>query len=62
MGEEWLYDLLTYLEKTMHWIEGFVQKELPEVTLYKPESTYQVWLDFSKLNISDAALKHLVVN
>ncbi len=61
-GEEWLDDLLTYLEKIMHWIEGFVQKELPEVTLYKPEGTYQVWLDFSKLNISDAALKHLVVN
>ncbi|MGH1386437.1 MalY/PatB family protein [Kordia sp.] len=61
-GEEWLDDLLTYLEKTMNWIESFVQNELPEVTLYKPEGTYQVWLDFSKLNISDAALKHLVVN
>ena len=61
-GEEWLDDLLVYLEKTMRWIEAFVKNELPEVTLYKPEGTYQVWLDFSKLNLSDAALKHLVVN
>ncbi|SNZ00148.1 MalY/PatB family protein [Flagellimonas pacifica] len=61
-GEEWLDNLLEYLEKTMYWIENFVQNELPEVTLFKPEGTYQVWLDFSKLNISDAALKHLVVN
>lgn len=61
-GEEWLDNLLSYLEKTMNWIENFVQKELPEVTLYKPEGTYQVWLDFSKLNISDKTLKHLVVN
>ncbi|WP_452218666.1 MalY/PatB family protein [Lacinutrix undariae] len=61
-GEEWLDDLLVYLEKTMHWMEDFVQNELPEVTLFKPEGTYQVWLDFSKLNLSDAALKHLVVH
>ncbi len=61
-GEEWLDDLLIYLEKTMDWIEDFVKKELPEVILFKPEGTYQIWLDFSKLNLSDAALKHLVVN
>ncbi|MBA6157301.1 putative C-S lyase [Tenacibaculum sp. S7007] len=61
-GEEWLNDLLIYLEKTMDWIEDFVKNELPEVTLFKPEGTYQIWLDFSKLNLSDAALKYLVVN
>ncbi|WP_299158243.1 PatB family C-S lyase [uncultured Tenacibaculum sp.] len=61
-GEEWLNDLLTYLEKTMNWIDNFLQEELPEVILYKPEGTYQVWLDFSKLKLSDRALKHLVVN
>jgi len=61
-GEEWLDDMLVYLEKTMNWIDDFTQKELPEVTLYKPEGTYQIWLDFSKLNLSDAALKHLIVN
>ena len=61
-GEEWLNDLLVYLEKTMNWIEGFVEKELPEVILHKPEGTYQIWLDFSKLNISNEALKHLIIN
>ncbi len=60
-GEEWLDDLLVYLENTMHWIEDFVKNELPEVTLHKPEGTYQVWLDFSKLNLSDATLNHLII-
>ncbi|ALJ03968.1 aspartate aminotransferase [Pseudalgibacter alginicilyticus] len=60
-GEEWLDALLVYLEKSMQWIENFIQNELPEVVFYKPEGTYQVWLDFTKLNLSDAALKHLVV-
>ena len=61
-GEEWLNNLLVYLEKTLNWVESYIQKELPEVTLYKPEGTYQIWLDFSKLKLSDKALKHLVVN
>lgn len=61
-GGEWLDDLLVYLEKTMYWIENFIQNELPEVTFFKPEGTYQIWLDFSKLNVSNAALKHLLVH
>ncbi|WP_106794167.1 MalY/PatB family protein [Aquimarina sp. Aq78] len=61
-GEEWLNDLVVYLEKTMNWIIDFIEKELPQVKLYKPEGTYQIWLDFSMLNLSDNALKHLVVH
>lgn len=61
-GEKWLDDLLVYLETTMNWIENYVQKELPEVVMYKPEGTYQVWLDFSRLKLSDKALKHVIVN
>ncbi|MDO5980258.1 MalY/PatB family protein [Flavivirga spongiicola] len=61
-GEEWLNDLLAYLEKTINWITDFVEREIPQIILYKPEGTYQIWLDFSKLNLSDDALKHLVVN
>ncbi|MBG6129461.1 cystathionine beta-lyase [Aquimarina sp. EL_43] len=61
-GEEWLNDLLVYLEKTMNWIIDFIETELPQITLYKPEGTYQIWLDFSTLHLSDNALKHLVVH
>ncbi|WP_109300977.1 MalY/PatB family protein [Aquimarina sp. AU474] len=60
-GEEWLDDLLIYLEKTLNWIQDFAHNELPEVTLLKPEGTYQVWLDFSKLSLSDDALEHLII-
>ncbi|UMB61209.1 PatB family C-S lyase [Lutibacter sp. A80] len=60
-GEEWLENLLEYLENTVNWILDFVEKELPDVTMYKPEGTYQIWLNFSKLNLSDIALKHLIM-
>ncbi|WP_372744213.1 MalY/PatB family protein [Lutibacter sp.] len=60
-GEEWLKDLLVYLENTVNWIVNFLEKELPEVTMCKPEGTYQIWLDFSKLNLSETALKYLIM-
>ena len=59
-GEDWLNDLISYLENTIQWITDFVKNELPCVKLFVPESTYQIWLDFSKLDLCDSALKHLV--
>ncbi|MEM8510460.1 MAG: PatB family C-S lyase [Bacteroidota bacterium] len=60
-GEGWLDNLLEYLEKTITWIEGYLQKGIPEITLYKPEGTYQIWLDFRKLNFSNNELRHLII-
>ncbi|WP_372755002.1 MalY/PatB family protein [Mariniflexile sp.] len=61
-GEAWLRDLLVYLENTIKWILNFLETQLPEVTMVKPEGTYQIWLDFSKLNLSETALKYLIVH
>ncbi|MEW7292129.1 MalY/PatB family protein [Aquimarina sp. 2304DJ70-9] len=59
-GEAWVDDLIVYIEHTIDWIQGFLQKEIPQVKLSRPEGTYQVWLDFSKLNISEDALQKLI--
>lgn len=61
-GEAWLDDLLVYLQKTLRWIESFLKTELPQIQLISPEGTYQIWLDFNRLGLSDEALKHLVVH
>lgn len=60
-GEKWLDELLSYLENTLSWIETFLGKELPQVKLFTPEGTYQIWLDFSELELSDKALEHVIV-
>lgn len=60
-GEEWLEDLLIYLKKTIDWIDNFLKKELPMVRLIQPEGTYQVWLDFSDLNLSNKKLNDLLL-
>lgn len=61
-GEEWLEDLLVYLKQTIEWIDDFLKKELPNVRLIQPEGTYQIWLDFSDLNLSNKKLNDLLVN
>lgn len=45
-GEEWLEQLLKYLEDNADFIGSFRKEELPEVKYVKPEGTYLAWLDF----------------
>ncbi|MCH4552823.1 MalY/PatB family protein [Aestuariibaculum lutulentum] len=61
-GHDWVDALVVYLEKTVDWIEIFLKTELPQVRMIRPEGTYQIWLDFSALNISERELKDLVFN
>ncbi|MBD0832772.1 MalY/PatB family protein [Aestuariibaculum sediminum] len=59
-GEVWVNELVMYLEETVNWIDNFLINDLPQITMIKPEGTYQVWLDFSKLKISEDELKELM--
>jgi cystathionine beta-lyase len=44
-GQEWLDQLLVYLEANRDYLAQFVQAELPGVSMAKPEGTYLAWLD-----------------
>ncbi|OPL07971.1 MAG: cystathionine beta-lyase [delta proteobacterium ML8_F1] len=46
-GEEWLEDLLRYLEGNIMTIKDFLSRELPEAKLVEPEGTYLAWIDLS---------------
>ncbi|USE02306.1 PatB family C-S lyase [Vibrio sp. SCSIO 43133] len=61
-GREWFEGYLQYTQTTVHWIAEFVASSLPEITMYKPEGTNQIWFDFSKLQLAPNALKSLLVN
>lgn len=56
-GEEWLTEVLKYIEANMDDIEDFVKTRLPEITFIKPEATYLAWLDFSRLGMTPEALE-----
>ncbi|MGG4217870.1 MalY/PatB family protein [Paenibacillus jamilae] len=59
-GEEWLEQLLIYLEENLTFIERFVKERMPKVKLIKPEATYLAWLDFRELELSDLELQQLM--
>ncbi len=61
-GGPWLDDLISYLSDTISWIQEYLQNELPMVKMFPVEGTYQVWLDFSELDLTADELKTIVVN
>jgi len=50
-GQAWLDQLLAYLEANRDFLFDFVGRELPGITLAKPEGTYLAWLDCREAGI-----------
>jgi cystathionine beta-lyase len=50
-GQEWLDQLLIYLEGNRDFLFGYFQRELPGIQMVKPEGTYLAWLDCRELSI-----------
>ena len=59
-GEEWLDGMLVYLQETVKWITEFADKRIPQLKVFQPQGTYQVWFDFSALGFSKEKLKNTV--
>lgn len=47
-GQEWLDNVITYLDGNRHRLAELVEQELPDVEYSVPEGTYLGWLDFSE--------------
>lgn len=56
-GEQWLEEVLEYIEGNMAYIDAFVKARLPEIKFQKPEATYLAWLDFSGLGMDQLSLE-----
>jgi len=52
-GQEWLDQLLVYLEANRDLLYDFVRSELPGISIPKPEGTYLAWLDCRETEIGD---------
>lgn len=50
-GQEWLDQLLVYLEANRDLLFDFVRRELPTLKMAKPEGTYLAWLDCRSASI-----------
>ncbi|MEM3473766.1 MAG: MalY/PatB family protein, partial [archaeon] len=55
-GDEWLEQLLEYLEGNLNFLVDYVEKRIPKVKVIKPEGTYLAWLDFRELGMDGPTL------
>lgn len=61
-GEEWLNNMLKYLEGNRDFVLEYLRENMPEVKACKTDGTYLMWLDFSELKMSQEELKDFLIN
>ena len=61
-GEEWLDEMLGYIEGNLDEVEKVLAEELPEIKMIRPEASFLVWLDCRNLGLSHSQLIDLFVN
>jgi cystathionine beta-lyase len=59
-GEEWLGQLIEYLEGNLAYLQEFTAARIPQLTVVRPEGTYLVWLDCRALGLDKWELKRLM--
>lgn len=60
-GEAWLCELLEYLEGNVDLVMKYVNENIPEIKIKKPEGTYLVWLDFRELNLGSEEISKALI-
>jgi cystathionine beta-lyase len=61
-GEEWLMQLLDYLQGNIDFVRDFITQKLPKIKLMEPEGTYLLWLDFKAFGLNNDELTDMLIN
>ena len=59
-GEEWLSQMISYLEANLDFLTKFIQTRIPELIITPLEATYLVWIDFRGLGMENNRLKEFL--
>lgn len=60
-GSEWLEQLMTYVKNNLETLESYIESEIPDIEVMRPEGTYLVWIDCRKLGLSSKELEQLLI-
>lgn len=60
--EDWLDELLLYLEGNLNMLEKFFKDNIPQIRVIRPEATYLAWLDCNELPVLPEKLNDFFVN
>ena len=61
-GSEWLYQLKAYLQENIDFTAQFLEQNLPELRMIRPQASYLIYLDCRKLQLPQDELVHLFVD
>lgn len=61
-GEEWLEQLLKYIEGNIEYIIDFCSKNIPQIKPNRPSATYLMWIDCRELNLDGDDLTNFFIN
>ena len=61
-GEDWLRQMLEYLQENVQTLGLFMQERMPKVKAVLPEASYLAWLDFSDYGLTHEQLKDKLLN
>lgn len=56
-GEDWLAQLMSYLEGNMLTLRDYLQVELPQWRMTVPDATYLAWIDCREMGVASSVLK-----
>ena len=60
-GDDWLEQLLVYLQQSYEWVKQFFAVHLPKIRVLPLQSTYLIWLDCQALLLNDKQLRTFFV-
>lgn len=61
-GEEWLDEMLRYVERNISFTREFLKNRLPRVRMITPEASFLVWLDFTDLHLDQPGLMDMLLS
>ena len=61
-GDEWLDQLLSYLDGNLHYIKEYLDVNIPEIKTFLPDATYLMWLDCRAMGLSQDALADFMIH
>ena len=60
-GEEWLEQLLVYLDGNFSYVKQFCEEHLPQIKVNVPDATYLMWLDCRGLKMDNQTLRKFMI-
>ena len=60
-GEDWLRQLLAYLQGNIDTAEEFLKAHCPEITFMRPEASFLLWMDFRAWKLPQKELVHKLI-